>query len=115
MLDPGAPMEARFAVFRYYGTFSATLLTMFEVWSSVLARFADVAVPVLFEASMAVLKHIAPRRVCWHCYQQFSPVLLLAPLGQSLPTPMTMNVFNHCAGAFRQLGTPVSSSHRLCQ
>ncbi|CAE7234962.1 Scn11a [Symbiodinium natans] len=31
MLDPGAPMEARFAVFRYYGTFSATLLTMFEV------------------------------------------------------------------------------------
>ena len=31
MVDQNAPMEARFAVFRYYGSFSATLLTMFEV------------------------------------------------------------------------------------
>jgi len=31
MLDDSAPMDARFAVFRYYGSFSATLLTMFEV------------------------------------------------------------------------------------
>ncbi|CAE6964190.1 Scn10a [Symbiodinium sp. CCMP2592] len=31
MVDQSAPMEARFAVFRYYGSFSATLLTMFEV------------------------------------------------------------------------------------
>ena len=30
MVDNSAPMEARFAVFRYYGSFSATLLTMFE-------------------------------------------------------------------------------------
>ena len=31
MVDPGNDAEARFAVFRYYGTFSKTLLTMFEV------------------------------------------------------------------------------------
>ncbi|CAE7629406.1 Scn11a [Symbiodinium pilosum] len=31
MVDETAPMQARFDVFRYYGSFSATLLTMFEV------------------------------------------------------------------------------------
>ncbi|CAJ1357030.1 unnamed protein product [Effrenium voratum] len=31
LVDETAPTEARFAVFRYYGTFTKTLLTMFEV------------------------------------------------------------------------------------
>ena len=30
LVDETAPTEARFAVFRYYGTFTKTLLTMFE-------------------------------------------------------------------------------------
>lgn len=35
MADTGIDDKRRFEVFRYYGTFTKTLLTMFEAWPSI--------------------------------------------------------------------------------
>lgn len=38
LVDESNPLHERLEVFRYYGSFTKTLLTMFEAWSSQILR-----------------------------------------------------------------------------
>ena len=62
MVDQDAPMEARFAVFRYYGSFSATLLTMFEVHLPWMVRLAPRSSPLDKVGGVTLSRNLAQTR-----------------------------------------------------